>query len=87
MSKRINDWLSQHGFEFDAWRWDFNNLRVGAIGDEFLIMMFTGRAGETAMVWSARFPCPDGKLSAPEDVVLATIKQAFKHADVSKVRS
>ena len=87
MTKRIEEWLGQHGFEFDAWRWDFNNLRVGAIGDEFLIMMFWGRAGETPLAWSARFQCPGGKLSAPEDVVLATIKQAFKHADVSAVRS
>jgi hypothetical protein len=86
MTKRIEEWLARHGFKFDSWRWDFNNLRVGAIGDEFLVMMFTGRAGETPMVWSARFQCPDGKLSAPEAVVLATIKQAFKHADVSEVR-
>jgi hypothetical protein len=87
MTKRIEEWLEQHGFRFDTWRWDFNNLRVCAIGDEFLIMMFWGRAGETPMTWSARFQCPDGKLSAPEAVVLATIKQAFKHADVAEVRA
>ena len=87
MTRRIEEWLEQHGFKFDTWRWDFNNLRVAAIGDEFLILMFWGRPGETPLTWSARFLCHDGKLSAPEDVVLATIKQAFKHADVAEVRS
>lgn len=86
MTKRIEQWLEQHGFKNGDWHWDFNNLRVAAIGHEFLIMMFWGRAGETPLAWSARFQCPGGKLSAPEAVVLATIKQAFKHADVAKVR-
>jgi len=90
MDTMLKNWLTDNGFnnttrdglDFGT-RFDKGSLRVCDGIDEVAVIMFTGRPGYSGTAWELRFAAPEGRLSMPVEVVIATIRAAGVTSEAS----
>ncbi len=77
----IANWLKKNGFKSTSTnayaKFDKGTLRVAEGCDEVSVIKFTGRPGWTAVAWEVNFPAPEGRLSVPVDVMIATVRASL----------